>query len=202
MANYDGDTASSYKNIRSIIAAQRDAALESGAAFWDSYKAMGGDSSIIRWSLRKPPLAQNDYVHLTYAGADTLSRMLVKEMFSVDDTHTAVQNEIVNQIDKPDTTILTGEKNLTKGETNQTGFIISQIFRYDPDKPFIFTAPAFWLFLLSVLAGYSLVYKKIFLRNFYLLLASIFFYYKTGGVFLSLLILVTLTDFTCGLLIY
>ncbi len=39
-------------------------------------------------------------------------------------------------------------------------------------------------------------------RNFYLLLVSLFFYYKSGGLFLFLLIFVTVIDFTCGLLIY
>jgi D-alanyl-lipoteichoic acid acyltransferase DltB (MBOAT superfamily) len=52
------------------------------------------------------------------------------------------------------------------------------------------------------LAGYSLIYRKLFLRNFYLLLVSLFFYYKSGGLFLFLLIFVTVIDFTCGLLIY
>ncbi|MCU0462050.1 MAG: MBOAT family protein [Bacteroidales bacterium] len=79
---------------------------------------------------------------------------------------------------------------------------IRQIFNYEPDKPFIFTAPAFWLFLLVVIAGYSLIYKKLFLRNFYLLLVSLFFYYKTGGLFLMLLVFVTVIDFTCGYLIF
>ncbi|MCX6333974.1 MAG: MBOAT family protein [Bacteroidia bacterium] len=80
--------------------------------------------------------------------------------------------------------------------------MISQILSYEPDKPFIFSAPAFWLFLLIVLAGYSLIYKKLFLRNFYLLIVSLFFYYKTGGLFLFLLVFVTLIDFTCGYLIF
>jgi D-alanyl-lipoteichoic acid acyltransferase DltB (MBOAT superfamily) len=80
--------------------------------------------------------------------------------------------------------------------------LVSVIFSYDPDKPFIFSAPAFWIFFLLVLAGFSLFYKRLFLRNFYLLLVSLFFYYKTGGLFLFLLLFVTIIDFTCGLLIY
>ena len=42
---------------------------------------MGGKASIIRWAERKPPLAQKDFVHLTYSGADTLSRILVDTLF-------------------------------------------------------------------------------------------------------------------------
>ncbi|OFY62150.1 MAG: alginate O-acetyltransferase [Bacteroidetes bacterium RBG_13_42_15] len=78
----------------------------------------------------------------------------------------------------------------------------SLIFSYDPNKPFIFSAPAFWIFFLFVMAGFSIVYKKLYLRNIYLFLISLFFYYKTGGLFLFLLIIVTLIDFSCGLMIY
>ncbi|MCX6301231.1 MAG: MBOAT family protein [Bacteroidia bacterium] len=77
-----------------------------------------------------------------------------------------------------------------------------QIFSYDENKPFIFTAPAFWLFFLFVLLGYSLLHRKLSLRHFYLLLVSLFFYYKSGGLFLFLLLFVTIIDYTCGLLIY
>ena len=51
-------------------------------AFWNSYSAMGGESSIIKWAEKKPPLAQKDYVHFTYQGADTLSRILADALFS------------------------------------------------------------------------------------------------------------------------
>ena len=57
------------------------AADEAGVIFWDSYKAMGGESSIIKWAEKKPPLAQKDYVHFTYPGADTLSKMLADALF-------------------------------------------------------------------------------------------------------------------------
>ncbi|HEX2920226.1 MAG TPA: MBOAT family O-acyltransferase [Bacteroidales bacterium] len=65
----------------------------------------------------------------------------------------------------------------------------------------IFSSSVFWLFLLVVLAGYSLVYRKLFLRNFYLLVFSLFFYYKSGGLFVSLLFLVIIVDYSCGLII-
>ena len=80
--------------------------------------------------------------------------------------------------------------------------MMAVILKYDPAKPMIFSTPAFWLFFLLVLAGYSIIYKKLFIRNVYLFLVSLFFYYKSGGLFLFLLIFVTLIDFTCGLLMY
>ena len=75
------------------------------------------------------------------------------------------------------------------------------VFSYKPLNPFIFTTPAFWIFFLFVLAGYSIVYRKLAIRNLYLFIVSLFFYFKTGGLFLFLLIFVTVVDFSCGLLI-
>jgi len=196
MAQGEGDSIRSYANIPAIIKAQKEAAMEAGAAFWDSYSAMGGSLSIVDWAGKKPPLAQSDYVHFTYRGADTLAMMLNKALFSISLADTMITGFRGAEPDSlktaPKAEILTGG--------NESA--IRQIIRYDPDKPFIFTAPAFWLFLLVVIAGYSLIYKKLFLRNFYLLLVSLFFYYKTGGLFLLLLIFVTVIDFTCGYLIF
>ena len=66
----------------------------------------------------------------------------------------------------------------------------------------IFSTPAFWIFFLIVLCFYSIIFKKLFIRNAYLFLVSLFFYYKSGGLFLSLLLFVTVIDYTSGLLIY
>ena len=82
MAESKGDTIRSYHNIPAILDAQRRAARDAGEAFWNSYKSMGGESSIIRWAAKNPPLAQKDYVHFTYPGADTLSKILTNSLFT------------------------------------------------------------------------------------------------------------------------
>ncbi len=201
MAAVDGDSIVSYSNIPAIIDAQRNAASDAGASFWDPYEAMGGASSIVTWARKRPPLAQTDYVHFTYPGADTLSQMLADAIFrSVEaDTLTLAHEADALMADNVMQEVLLTEE---AGEENPVLAIFRQIFRYDEDRPFIFTAPAFWLFFLLVLAGYSLLYKKLFLRHFYLLLVSLFFYYKSGGLFLFLLVLVTIIDYTCGILIF
>ncbi len=201
MAAVEGDSIESYGNIPAIINAQREASYEAGAAFWDPYEAMGGRSSIIKWAGKKPPLAQTDYVHFTYPGADTLSQMLADAMFKfgVEDTLAYVEgaDTIFVQDQSPDSKLVEEVK-----ETRLAKSLLIQIFSYDENKPFIFTAPAFWIFFIIVLAGYCLVYKKLFLRHFYLLLVSLFFYYKSGGLFLFLLVFVTIIDYACGLLIF
>ena len=203
MADSRGDTLRSYRNIPSIIAAQYRAATYAGAAFWDTYRSMGGESSIIRWAAKNPPLAQRDYVHFTYTGADTLSKLLAESLFS----YTALDTiKLKNKVIRHDTLIsskaLPGSE-YTAAHKNEIflSLLIRSIFRYDPDKPMIFTAAAFWLFLLIMLAGYSLVYKKPAIRNLYLFLVSLFFYYKAGGLFLFILIFVTVVDYTCGILL-
>lgn len=197
MAVNEGDSLVSYSNIPSIIEAQREASIEAGAAFWNSYEAMGGTSSIISWSKKKPPLAQKDYVHFTYAGSDTLSALLVKALFPHDKPDSLFSENISSLKATPE--LIPARQDLEKGIV---GFYFQKLFNYDPEKPLIFSTAAFWLFMLFVLAGYSLIYKKLFIRNFYLFIVSLFFYYKSGGLFLILLLIVTVIDFTCGLLIY
>jgi hypothetical protein len=70
-----------------------------------------------------------------------------------------------------------------------------RIFLFDPGKPLIFTRLYFWGFFLLVLLFYSFLYKRKPLRNTYLWLVSLFFYYKTGGLFLLILVFTTLADF-------
>jgi alginate O-acetyltransferase complex protein AlgI len=204
MAVNEGDSIRSYSNIPAIIEAQKKATQKTGAIFWNSYLAMGGRSSIINWEKKKPPLAQKDFVHFTVSGADSLSALLMSSLFVIHETASSTEERFdtlpVNipvaprlVIENPATTA--AQKSLLKSA-------LTDIFDYNPDKPFVFTTAAFWIFFLLVLAGYSLVYKKLVIRNIYLFVISLFFYYKAGGLFLFILIFITIIDYTCGLLIY
>lgn len=79
---------------------------------------------------------------------------------------------------------------------------IQELFSFTEGKPLIFTQLFFWGFFAVVLLLYTLVYKKPALRNIYLLAVSFFFYYKTSGVFLILLIFTICSDYNWGRLIY
>ena len=204
MAVNEGDSIKSYWNIPAIIDAQKRATMNAGVTFWDSYQAMGGESSIIKWAEKKPPLAQKDYIHFTYPGADTLSGMLTSSVFVVPGIDT-IQKAItvISKDTVPIAPTVTIAKTQTGvGEKSRIETVVLSILNYNPDKAFVFTSPAFWIFFLFVLAGYSLVYKKLLIRNVYLFLISLFFYYKAGGLFLFILIFVTVIDYTCGFLIY
>lgn len=85
---------------------------------------------------------------------------------------------------------------------------IEHVFSFDPKSPLLFTQMQFWSFFAIVFAIFSLIVllfqrkdgegrlrPRHLMRNTYLLLVSLLFYYKTSGWFVGLLVLVTCTDF-------
>ena len=62
-----------------------------------------------------------------------------------------------------------------------------ELLDYDPASPLIFTRLYFWGFFVVVLAVLSFVYRSHPLRVGWLTLASLFFYWKTSGIFVGLL---------------
>ena len=55
---------------------QRRIAQQSGIAFWDMFKAMGGENSIVNYTESNPPLAAKDYTHLTFRGGRKIAKKL------------------------------------------------------------------------------------------------------------------------------
>lgn len=76
------------------------------------------------------------------------------------------------------------------------------IFLYFEERPLIFTSLNFWVFFGVVLLLYSLIYKVKPIRNAYLFLVSLFFYWKTSGFFFFILLISTLSDYFLGFKIY
>lgn len=64
-----------YPNLEKIRDALKNAALESGAAFWDLYEAMGGHNSMPSFVHADPPLASSDYVHFSGTGINLIAEM-------------------------------------------------------------------------------------------------------------------------------
>lgn len=75
---------------------------------------------------------------------------------------------------------------------------IYDIFEFSKKYPLDFTQMSFWIFFVIVYAGFALTYKRLFIRNLFLFLVSCFFYYKTSGLFVMLLLFSTITDFYFG----
>lgn len=70
------------------------------------------------------------------------------------------------------------------------------IFAFDPSSPLLFTQFYFWAFFALVYAVFALIGNKRLLRNAFLFFVSLFFYYKTSGLSVLILIFVTCSDFT------
>ena len=79
---------------------------------------------------------------------------------------------------------------------------LSHIFAFDSEHPLLFTQFYFWGFFALVFALFALIMsgkkassnQRMHLRNVYLMFVSWFFYYKTSGLFLLILLFVTLSD--------
>jgi D-alanyl-lipoteichoic acid acyltransferase DltB (MBOAT superfamily) len=196
MALRSDDTIIPYRNIPAIRDAQKRAAARSGVIFWDAWKAMGGRGSIVRWYNHTPPLASKDLTHLSNAGADTIASKIYSDLLTartmaagtLSDTLLAAADPAVlhdtataeaAQADE----VLTAEKPQAEKRVPVLSFL-----KYNPQKTFIFTTPAFWVFLLVVMAGFALIRKRRAMCHTWLLLVSLYFYYKAGGLFFILLL--------------
>ncbi len=73
------------------------------------------------------------------------------------------------------------------------------LFAFDQAHPLLFTQFYFWAFFAIVLAFLCVFRNKILLRNTFIFFASLFFYYKTSGLFLILLGFVIIYNFLAGL---
>jgi len=62
--------------VLDLVAIQKRVALSHGAAFWNTFEAMGGEGSMARWVRAKPQLAGGDLTHPTPLGAEVLGDLL------------------------------------------------------------------------------------------------------------------------------
>lgn len=75
---------------------------------------------------------------------------------------------------------------------------LNNIFAFNDESPLLFTQFYFWVFFAVVLLFLSLLHNKILLRNTFLFFVSVFFYYKTSGIFTLILLSATLISFIVG----
>jgi len=72
---------------------------------------------------------------------------------------------------------------------------LSRLFSPETNSPLLFTQANFWIFFGVVLFIFSFVYRQIRIRNVVLLISSLFFYYRAGGLFSLVFIAVVLFNF-------
>jgi lysophospholipase L1-like esterase len=78
----EGSRFASYPNIEKIRDAQREAARRANVAFWDCYKAMGGQNSMVAWVNSSPPLASKDHIHFSSRGASIIAEMFYSALMN------------------------------------------------------------------------------------------------------------------------
>lgn len=65
-------------SVPRITEAQRNAAERSGAAFLSLFEAMGGTDTMVSWvEKEQPPLANRDYAHLNFEGAEKAGQLII-----------------------------------------------------------------------------------------------------------------------------
>lgn len=79
---------------------------------------------------------------------------------------------------------------------------LGRVFSFDANSPLLFTQFQFWVFFSIVFVLFAALQRKRLLRNSYLFFVSLLFYYKTSGLFVGLLLLVTVSDFYIAQCIY
>ena len=79
------------EGVDHVLAAQHDAALENGCAFWDVRAVMGGKGAMRQWV--QAGLAQGDFVHFTSPGYKALGETLYDLMMGQYGIFTAVRRQ-------------------------------------------------------------------------------------------------------------
>ena len=72
------------------------------------------------------------------------------------------------------------------------------ILAFDEKAPLLFTQFYFWVFFAVVLACLCLFKRKVWMRNAFLFAVSVFFYYKTSGIFTLILLFATVFNYFVG----
>ena len=75
---------------------------------------------------------------------------------------------------------------------------LTRTFSFDPNSPLLFTQFYFWGFFAVVFAFLTLVKNRILLRNAFLFATSMFFYYKTSGSYVCILVFCVIANFFIG----
>jgi D-alanyl-lipoteichoic acid acyltransferase DltB (MBOAT superfamily) len=83
-------------------------------------------------------------------------------------------------------------------ELNNIKLFFGNLLSFNDKFPLLFTQFYFWAFFALVFAGLTLLKNKIMLRNMFLMFVSLFFYFKTSGLFVILLLFTTINCFWVG----
>lgn len=84
-----------FPGVDRIVEAQRQAAMETGCAFWDMRAKMGGKGSMVQWV--RAGLAQYDHVHLTADGYHRIGGAVFQDLMSQYETFVRIREQVLGQ---------------------------------------------------------------------------------------------------------
>jgi len=79
---------------------------------------------------------------------------------------------------------------------------LQKLFSYDPANPMIFNSGAFLLFFIFFMTIYSFIHKNRLSVTLFVITFSLFFYYKSSGLYVSILIITAIADYLFALKIH
>lgn len=79
---------------------------------------------------------------------------------------------------------------------------LERVFAFNAEQPLLFTRFYFWAFFAVIMLFFSFLHSKLLLRNSFLLFVSLFFYFKTSGMFVLILVFDIFINFFIGKGIY
>ena len=164
-------------NARKIII---ELAQKYNCAVWDWYRIMGGSNSINEW--HKQNLCAYDKLHLNNKGYELQGSLM----------YNAIMGQYESKVKDRRQEYYMINKGVNWKEFKE------QFYLYSKDAPLLFNSPVFWLIFVAFFLVYLAVINQLKMRSVYLLLFSLFFYYKTGGWYFSLLIFSTVVDYCLG----
>lgn len=73
---------------------------------------------------------------------------------------------------------------------------LKDLFIYDASNPLLFNTGAFLVFFIVFIIIYTAIHKRKWSVSIFVIAFSIFFYYKSSGIYFFILVLTTITDFS------
>lgn len=171
-----------YSVKENIVLRQKifELAQKHNTGVWDFYNVMGGLNGIDNWY--KSKLVAYDRIHFNAKGYQLTGKLFYNAVMQSYENYTApLRSRVIHVNEGPD------------WENSIKGF-----FLYDKNKPWVFSGSHFWIIFFLFFAVYSFVYRKTNIRSLYVLLFSLFFYYKSSGFYFLILIFSTLVDYFIG----
>ena len=159
-------------------------AKKNNCGVWDFFNIMGGLGSINHWYANK--LTAEDFLHLNEDGYAFQGELFYQALSKAYNAYTAERRV----------------RPLVVNEGIDYMKLMNQMLSYNPTEPIFFSHYLFWVLFSVFFLIYGFIYKKLQLRSLYLFAISLFFYYKAGGLYFSLLILSTIIDYFIGNRIY